>query len=68
MKRALTKNDETDKFTDFMRRLMAVPHSEIKARLDAEKEAKKMSKASHIRQGDSLSHGQIPSRRGHRTR
>jgi hypothetical protein len=30
-----------DKFTNFMRRLVAVPHSEIKAKLDAEKKAKK---------------------------
>jgi hypothetical protein len=30
-----------DKFTDFMRRLVAVPHSEVKAKLDAEKRAKK---------------------------
>jgi hypothetical protein len=40
-----------DKFTHFMRRLMAVPHSEIKAKLDAEKQAKprrkKQSSASH---------------------
>jgi len=28
------------KFTNFMRRLVAVPHSEIKAKLDAEKRAK----------------------------
>jgi hypothetical protein len=28
-------------FTSFMRRLVAVPHSEIKAKLDAEKRAKK---------------------------
>lgn len=27
-------------FTDFMRRLVAVPHSEIKAKLDAEKQVK----------------------------
>jgi hypothetical protein len=32
-------------FTDVMRRLMAVPHSEIKAKLDAEKRAKKRKKA-----------------------
>jgi hypothetical protein len=38
-----------DKFQDFMRRLMAVPHSEIKARLDAEKEAKRTSKPSASR-------------------
>jgi hypothetical protein len=31
-------------FTDFMRRLMKVPHSEIKAKLDAEKEAKRTPK------------------------
>ena len=40
-----------DKFTNFMRRLVAVPHSEIKAKLDAEKQAKqqrkKLSSASH---------------------
>jgi hypothetical protein len=28
-------------FTDFMRRLVAVPHSEIKKKLDAEKQARK---------------------------
>jgi hypothetical protein len=40
---------EFDRFTDFMRRLVAVPHSEIKAKLDAEKrikEQKRTSKAS----------------------
>jgi hypothetical protein len=31
---------EFDRFTDFMRRLVAVPHSEIKAKLDAEKRIK----------------------------
>ena len=35
-----------DKFTNFMRRLIAVPHSEIKDQLDAEKEAKRTSKTS----------------------
>jgi len=36
------KNVEGDfgKFKNFMRRLVAVPHSEIKAKLDAEKQAK----------------------------
>lgn len=36
------KNDESDfaRFTDFMKRLVAVPHSEVKAALDAEKQAK----------------------------
>jgi hypothetical protein len=39
-----------DKFTKFMRRLVAVPHSEIKAKLDAEKRAKmrKRSSASRV--------------------
>lgn len=30
-------------FTEFTRRILAVPHSEIKAQLDAEKEAKRTS-------------------------
>jgi hypothetical protein len=36
------KNEQGDftKFTNFMRRLVAVPHTEIKAKLDAEKQAK----------------------------
>lgn len=36
------KNTEGDfgQFTNFMRRLVAVPHSEIKAKLDAQKRAK----------------------------
>jgi hypothetical protein len=32
-------------FVNFMRRLVAVPHSEIKAKLDAEKAAKRTSKS-----------------------
>jgi hypothetical protein len=42
------KNDvgNADEFTGFMRRLMAVPHSEIKAKLDAEKVAKRKVKTS----------------------
>jgi hypothetical protein len=35
-----------NQFTNFMRQLVAVPHSEIKAKLDAEKRAKKRKKAS----------------------
>jgi hypothetical protein len=40
------QNDVGDfgKFTDFMRRLVAVPHSEVKAKLDAEKAAKRTPK------------------------
>jgi hypothetical protein len=43
-----------DKFTNFMRRLVAVPHSEIKAKLDAEKlektrKRKTASRASHAK-------------------
>jgi hypothetical protein len=34
----------SDNFTSFMRRLIQVPHSEIKAKLDAEKQAKQTSK------------------------
>ena len=36
-------------FENFMRRLVQVPHSEIKAALDAEKEFKRTSKASASR-------------------
>lgn len=37
------KNEQGDfgKFTDFMRKLVAVPHSKIKAKLDAEKQEQK---------------------------
>lgn len=43
------KNVEGDfaQFKDFMKRLVAVPHSKIKAELDAEKKAKRSS-ASHV--------------------
>ena len=47
---------EFDRFKNFMQRLVAVPHSEIKAKLDAEKLAKKQqrkrsssSRASHAK-------------------
>ena len=35
-----------DQFTSFMRRLVAVPHSEVKAKLEAEKEVRRTSSAS----------------------
>jgi hypothetical protein len=35
-----------DRFAEFARRLFAVPHSHIQAQLDAEREAKRTSKAS----------------------
>jgi hypothetical protein len=38
-------NAEFDRFDQTMRELMKVPHSEIKAKLDAEKRAKKRKKA-----------------------
>jgi len=40
---------DSENFTNFMRRLVSVPHSEIKAKLDAEKQAKRTSKASASR-------------------
>jgi hypothetical protein len=43
---AKNPSEEFDRFTDFMRRLVAVPHSEIKSALDAEKAEKRASKAS----------------------
>jgi len=36
-------------FVKFARRIMAVPHSEIKAKLEAEKEAKRATKRSTAR-------------------
>jgi len=38
-----------DVFKELTRKLMSVPHSELKARLDAEKEEKRIAKsASHV--------------------
>jgi hypothetical protein len=37
---ANSKDEPSAKFVDFMRRLVQVPHSEIKAKLDAERQAK----------------------------
>jgi len=36
------------RFTEFMKRLVAVPHSEIKVQLDAEKKAKAQKRASRV--------------------
>lgn len=43
---AKDEQGEFDRFTAFMRRLIAVPHSEIKAKLDAEKIAKEKQRTS----------------------
>jgi|GEM_PF-4005182 len=40
-----TKTNEYGKFEDMMSRLIKVPHSEIKAKLEEEKAAKKRKKA-----------------------
>jgi hypothetical protein len=40
-------------FSDFVTRLLSVPHSEIKAKLDAEREAKRTSKVSSRASGAS---------------
>lgn len=40
------KPGEFERFKGFMQRLVAVPHGEIKARLDAEKKAKQRKRAS----------------------
>ncbi len=37
---AKSNTGEFDRFKQFMQRLMAVPHSDIKAKLDAEKKTK----------------------------
>jgi hypothetical protein len=36
---------DSDSFTSFMRKLVSVPHSEIRAKLDAEKASKRASKS-----------------------
>ena len=46
---AKNQTGNVDEFTSFMRRLVAVPHSEIKAQLDAEKAAKRKAKPSASR-------------------
>ena len=48
------KNEPGDfgKFTNFMRRLVAVPHSEIKSKLDAEKRAKARKREAASRASD----------------
>lgn len=43
---AKSQTGDFDKFTNFMQRLVAVPHSEIKAKLDAEKRDKKRKRTS----------------------
>jgi len=45
------KNDteEFDRFKDFARRVVRVPHSQIKAHLDAEKETKRTARSSSSR-------------------
>jgi len=38
----MPNNEQFDRFKDAMKKLVAVPHSEVKAQLDAEKQAKKL--------------------------
>jgi hypothetical protein len=43
---AKTLSGDFDKFTDFMRKLVQVPHSEIKARIEADRGTRTASRAS----------------------
>ena len=43
---AKNESGDFDKFSDFVRRLVAVPNSEVKASMEAEKKQKKSSSAS----------------------
>ena len=43
---AKSHTDEFSRFKNFMQRLVSVPHSEIKAKLDAEKKAKRRKRTS----------------------
>jgi hypothetical protein len=54
---ARNETGEFGRFKNFMTRLMAVPHSEIKAKLDAEKSAKKRKGTSKISASDRASNG-----------
>jgi hypothetical protein len=42
---AKNEHGDFDKFTNFARQILSVPHSEIKAQLDAEKAAKRPPKS-----------------------
>jgi hypothetical protein len=39
---------ESDRFTNFVRRLMAVPHSEVKAAMEADKQKKRVASSSRV--------------------
>ena len=41
----MTKKDEYKNFENLARQIISVPHSEVKAKLDAEKDAKKPKKS-----------------------
>jgi hypothetical protein len=49
---ATETNGDFGKFTNFARQILSVPHSEIKAQLDAEKAAKRTSKSASRDSGD----------------
>ena len=42
---AKIETGEFDRFIQFTRQILSVPHSEIKTKLDAEREAKRLSKS-----------------------
>jgi hypothetical protein len=46
---------DSDKFKSFVRQVLSVPHAQVKAKLDAEKEAKKQKLASRA-SGDDAKH------------
>ena len=45
----MPKNDQFKNFDRTMQSLLKVPHSEIKAKLDAEKKAKKRKKSAKVK-------------------
>jgi hypothetical protein len=53
---AKTLSGDFDKFTDFMRKLVQVPHSEIKARIESDREVKRASKTASRASGASSKH------------
>ena len=46
-----SETGDSDKFKTFVRQVLSVPHSEVVAKLDAEKKAKKQKRASRASSG-----------------
>jgi hypothetical protein len=52
VKTSTSRNKEFTAFSDLANKLLAVPHAEIKAKLEAEKTAKRKKKESKVKRND----------------